>query len=148
MKSIQGQHFSSCFFSSIFLMHTEPRVAKMLVFLITQVQEYTCEMWWKYICFSDYLSDMFDWVYLSYSRMILSDTPGEAGLDILVLDCRWILLFDAEIMVNLEYHNIATSHLCNHQTLIITGPLKETVDNFWRIVWEYKVEAIVMLTDV
>ena len=26
------------------------------------------------------------------------------------------------------------------------GPMKETVTHFWRMVWEYKIQAIVMLT--
>ena len=28
-----------------------------------------------------------------------------------------------------------------------TAPLDETVDHFWRMVWEYEIEAIVMLTN-
>ena len=33
------------------------------------------------------------------------------------------------------------SYIC-----MILAPMNETVDHFWRMVWEYEIEAIVMLT--
>ena len=37
-------------------------------------------------------------------------------------------------------------HPCAHLTSS-TGPLEETINDFWRMVWEFKLPTIVMLTE-
>ena len=49
--------------------------------------------------------------------------------------------------INANYINTSTSQ--NDQFFIATqGPLPQTVENFWRMIWQEKVSLIVMLTCV
>jgi protein tyrosine phosphatase len=49
--------------------------------------------------------------------------------------------------INANYINTSTSQ--NDQFFIATqGPLQQTIENFWRMIWQERVHLIVMLTCV
>ncbi|CAI7989214.1 Receptor-type tyrosine-protein phosphatase H, partial [Geodia barretti] len=60
------------------------------------------------------------------SRVPLKEIPGELGSD----------------YINASF----VSGYCGNRYIAAQAPLNETIDHFWRMVWEYEIEAIVMLT--
>ena len=52
----------------------------------------------------------------------------------------------AHIHVPVRMRAIARMHEANADIFVFLGPVEASVERFWRMVWEYKLQTIVMLT--